>query len=188
MNARAAQAAPHHRRIRRCRRRQDQARRSLRLNRPSPTGIVWSATPLRPPARLRHRHQQGVHRRRPALQRPYPRMACDRGHGRGQDRFLLRRSGQQACDAWSMAKAVSFARSRSRTDYTGVRSAGRASWRGSAKAAGGRCETGLKRGVGQPGSLLVVILLIDQIVFIIVVSLKRRRRACLWPWSSQSLR
>ena len=92
---RAAQAAPHHRRIRRCRRRQDQARRSLCLNRLSPT--------RRRPGRrclcghlpgYRHRHRQGVHRRRPALQRPYPRLACDRGHGRGQDRFLLRRSGQ----------------------------------------------------------------------------------------------
>ena len=65
---RAAQAAPDHRRIRRCRRRQDQACRSLCLNRPSPT--------RRRPGRrclcahlpgYRHRHRQGVPPTCPAL-------------------------------------------------------------------------------------------------------------------------
>lgn len=43
-------------------------------------------------------------------------------------------------------KPSASARSRSRTGYTGVRSAGRASWRGSAKAPCDRCETGISVG------------------------------------------
>ncbi len=42
----------------------------------------------------RHRLRQGVHRRRAALQRPHPAMAGVRRDGCGQDRRLLRRSGQ----------------------------------------------------------------------------------------------
>ena len=49
---------------------------------------------------------------------------------------------KQACDAWSMAKPSASARSRSRTGSTGVHSAGRASWHGSAKAPCGGCEAG----------------------------------------------
>jgi 2-polyprenyl-6-methoxyphenol hydroxylase-like FAD-dependent oxidoreductase len=44
--------------------------------------------------RHRDRHRQGVHRRRAAVQRPYSGLARERGHGRGQDRGVLRRSRQ----------------------------------------------------------------------------------------------
>ena len=56
-----------------------------------------------------HRHRQGVHRRRPALQCPYPGLACDRRHGaRPRSRRSTTDPVKRACDAWSAAKAFSF--------------------------------------------------------------------------------
>ena len=42
----------------------------------------------------RHRRAQGAGRRRAALQRAHPALARDAGHGRGEDRRVLRRPGQ----------------------------------------------------------------------------------------------
>ena len=54
----------------------------------------------------RHRRAQGAGRCRTALQRAYPALAHDTGHGRGENRRVLRRPGETgACDAYSTAKA-----------------------------------------------------------------------------------
>ena len=103
----------------------------------------------------RHRHRQRCSpTSSPALQRPYPRLACDRRHERRPRslRFTTIRSRsdmRRLVDRHRKTSQLS-ARSRSRTGSTGVHSAGRASWRGSAKAAaadtkGGRREIKRRR-------------------------------------------
>ena len=91
----AAAASQAHRRFQGHRRHQDPPGRSLCQHRLSPARHRSGRRRLRNllPGH-RHRHRQGVHRRRAALQRPHPGLACDRRHGRGQDRGVLRRSGQ----------------------------------------------------------------------------------------------
>ena len=78
---------------------------------------------------------------------------------------------KQACDAWSMAKADQLPQGHDRErGCTGARNAGRASWRGSAKAPCGGCETGSAR--GQTAALTPRrLILIIVIVFIVVVGL-----------------
>ncbi len=56
----------------------------------------------------RHRHRQGVHRRRPALQRPYPGWLATEGMSETRSPSFYDDPVKQACDAWSMAKAFSF--------------------------------------------------------------------------------
>ena len=158
----------------RFRRRQDQAGRSLCQHRLSPARHragrrrVCDHLPG-----LGHRHRQGAHRRHPALQRPYPGLACDRRHERGQDRVVLRRirSSRPATPGPRRRRSAS-ARSRWTAASTGRRSAGRASWRGSAKAACGGCARRSARSRTARSLLLVVILII--VVFIVVVGLTGR--------------
>ena len=170
MNAALPQAAPDHRRIRRCRRRQDQARRSLCLNRLSPARRRSGRRRLcgHLPG-YRHRHRQGVHRRSPALQRPYPGLACDRGHGRGQDRFLLRRSGQAGLRRLVDGKSRQLPQGHDR-ERAVLACAALGALPGVVRrrllAADAKRD---QRGVKPPGSLLVIILIV--IVFIVVVGL-----------------
>jgi len=62
----------------------------------------------------RHRDRQGVHRRRAALRRPYPGLACDQGHGRRQDCIVLRRSGQEIVRRMVDGKGVQLSRGHDR--------------------------------------------------------------------------
>lgn len=92
---RPAAAQAHHRRLRHSRRTEDPPGRSLCERRQPSAGRGAGGRCLRHllPGR-RYRLRQRVHRRRAALQRPYPAMAGVRRDGCGQDRRLLRRPGQ----------------------------------------------------------------------------------------------
>lgn len=90
-----APARGRHRPVRDPGRDQDPPGRSLRERLPRPARPRAGGRCLRDllPGR-RHRLRQGLHRRRAALQRPHPGLARLRRDECGQDRCLLRRSGQ----------------------------------------------------------------------------------------------
>ena len=172
LNAALPRLAPHHRRIRRCRRRQDPARPTS-MSRPaiaSPASS-WSATPLRPPARSPA----------PAPTRCSPTSASSAtsisppglrpkawARTRSRRSTTIRSSRPATPGRWRRPSAS--ARSRSTTGSTGGRSAGRASWPGSAKASLRRLRKRGRRGTNATAltprrrHLLVI-------VFIVVVGL-----------------
>ena len=131
----------------------------------------WSATPLRTTCPVTGTGTDKVFTDVAQLCNVHiPAWLATEGMDARQDRFVLRRSGQAGLRRLVDGKSRSAsARSRSRTGSTGGRSAGRASWRGSAKALAADAKRD-QRGVKPPGSLLLVIILVI-IVFIVVVGL-----------------
>ena len=72
----------------------------------------------------RHRHQQGVYRRRAPVQCAHAALARDRGNGRRQDRGVLRRSGQARLrPTLPSTRRSACARCRSSLDCNGVSAA-----------------------------------------------------------------
>ena len=93
-------------------------------------------------SRRRHRRPQGAGRRRAALQRPHPALARDTGHGRGENRGVLRRSGQAGLRCPERQKSISRSdRTRSIPRCTGPRCASPSSRRIGAEACcGAQCR------------------------------------------------
>ena len=110
-----------------------------------------------------------------ALQRPYPGLACDRRHGRGQDRGVLRRSGQDrpATPGRRRRRSASATVSMDRGIYWRAQRWARfLAWLGEGCDCGGMRDAP-RRGDTEPRSLLVVVILVI-VVFIVIVGLTGR--------------